>query len=192
LAGTGLELSHDCTCILRDSVQKVYSNLNQVLQLDLGLYDLACDCMRRIRDKNRIDGLYGGKTAGFTIKVQTLPPREKSCPLVKGWEVGCLLQLFSPCESPHAHHGAACSKCGIPVLGRGTLASVPHHNQVLQLDLGLYDLTCGCMRRIHDKNRSDSLCDAKTAGFTIKVQTLLPREKSCPLTRMITDLGSLE
>jgi hypothetical protein len=63
----------------------------QVLQLNLGLYNLACDCMRRIRDKNRSDSLCGAKTAGFTIKVQTLLPREKSLPLVKGWGVECLL-----------------------------------------------------------------------------------------------------
>ncbi len=39
---------------------------------------------------------------------------------------------------------------------------------------------------------SDSLRGAKTGGFSIEVQTLLPREKSHPLIRMITDLGSLE
>jgi hypothetical protein len=36
------------------------------------------------------------------------------------------------------------------------------------------------------------LCHAKTAGFSIEVQTLIPREKSCPLIKMITGLGSLE
>jgi hypothetical protein len=103
-----------------------------------------------------------------------------------------LTMTIFPCKSPHAHHGAACSKSRMPGLGRRTIASVPHPNQVLQLDLGSYDLACDCMRRIRDKNKSDSLCGAKTAGFTTKMQTLLPREKSCPLVRMITDLGSLE
>ncbi len=103
-----------------------------------------------------------------------------------------LTTTIFPRKSSHVHHGAACSKSGMAVLGRRTLASVPHHNQFLQLDLGLYDLACDCMRWICDKNRSDCLCGAKTAGFTIEVQTLLPREKSCQLIRMITDLGSLE
>ncbi len=76
--------------------------------------------------------------------------------------------------------------------GRRTLAFVPHHDQVLQLNLSLYDLVCDCMRRIRDKNRSDSLCGAKTAGYTMEVQILFPRGKSWPLIRMITDLGSLE
>jgi hypothetical protein len=35
---------------------------------------------------------------------------------------------YFPRKSPHAHHGAACSKNGMPVLSRHTLASVPHHN----------------------------------------------------------------
>ena len=38
---------------------------------------------------------------------------------------------------------------------------------------------------------SDSLCGAKTAGLISKCKTLLPREKSCPLIKMITELGSL-
>ena len=36
------------------------------------------------------------------------------------------------------------------------------------------------------------MCGAKTAGFSIEVQTLLPREKWHPLIKIITDLGSLE
>ncbi len=92
-----------------------------------------------------------------------------------------LTMTIFPRESPHAHHCAACFKNGIPVLGRRTLASDPHHNQVLWLDLGLYDLVCDCMRRIHDKHRSDSFCGARTAWFTIIVQTLLPREKKLPI-----------
>jgi hypothetical protein len=39
---------------------------------------------------------------------------------------------------------------------------------------------------------SDSLCGAKTAGLILKCKTLLPREKSRPLIKMITELGSLE
>jgi hypothetical protein len=39
---------------------------------------------------------------------------------------------------------------------------------------------------------SDSLCSAKTAGLISKCKTLLPREKSRPLIKMITELGSLE
>ena len=48
------------------------------------------------------------------------------------------------------------------------------------------------MRRIRELKGGDSLCGAKTAGFSIEVQTLLPREESHPLIRMITELGSLE
>ena len=39
---------------------------------------------------------------------------------------------------------------------------------------------------------SDSLCGAKTAGLISKCKTLLPREKSRPLIKMITELGSLD
>jgi hypothetical protein len=39
---------------------------------------------------------------------------------------------------------------------------------------------------------SDSLCGAKICRVNIEVQTLLPREKSRPLIKMITELGSLE
>jgi len=48
------------------------------------------------------------------------------------------------------------------------------------------------MRRIRELKGGDSLCGAKTAGFSIECKTLLPREKSRPLIRMITELGSLQ
>ncbi len=131
------------------------------------------------------------KLKGLLSKCRPCSPGRNVSHWLKGGEWDAYYDYF-PRKSPHAHHGAACSKSGMAVLGRCTLASVPRHNQFLQLDLGLYDLACDCMRRICDKNRSDHLCGAKTAGFTIEVQTLLPREKSCPLIRMITDLGSLE
>ncbi len=33
---------------------------------------------------------------------------------------------------------------------------------------------------------SDSLCGVKTAGFSIPMQTLLPREKNCPLVSSLS------
>jgi hypothetical protein len=41
--------------------------------------------------------------------------------------VELLTTTIFPHKSPHAHHGAACSKSRMPVLGRRMLASVPHH-----------------------------------------------------------------
>ncbi len=76
------------------------------------------------------------KTAGFSIKVQTLLPREKSRPLVKGWGVGCLTTTI-PRKSPYACHGEPALENGMSFPGQACAASVPHHNQVLRLDLGL-------------------------------------------------------
>jgi hypothetical protein len=57
------------------------------------------------------------------------------CPIV----LECLLlQLFTPL-SPLAHHGAACSENGMSELvrwpGRLALASVPHHNEFVHINL---------------------------------------------------------
>jgi hypothetical protein len=72
------------------------------------------------------------KLRGLVSRCKTLLPREKSCPLVKGWGVGCLqTTYFYPRKSPHA------TTMVTPVLntecrvwGRRARASVPHHNQV--------------------------------------------------------------
>jgi len=56
-------------------------------------------------------------------------------------------------------------------------ASVPHHNQVLRLDLGLLDLAMW----LHEEDTwlrwSDSLCGAKTAGLILKCKPCSPGRK---------------
>ncbi len=79
----------------------------------------------------------GAKIAGFSIKVQTLLPREKSPQLVNEWGVGLLNYMTILHKSPHVGHGAACLGNGMLFPGQVYAASVPHHNQVFQLDLGL-------------------------------------------------------
>ncbi len=72
------------------------------------------------------------------VKYQSvnLAPQGESCPLVKGWGVGCLTMTI-PRKSPHACHGEPTLVNGMRFPGQACAASVPHHNQVLQLDLGL-------------------------------------------------------
>jgi hypothetical protein len=84
----------------------------------------------------RQEGIVCAVPKGFTIEVQTLLAREKSHPLVKWWGGGCVTTRLFPCESPHASHGAPALENGMSFLGRVYAASVPHHNQVLQLYLG--------------------------------------------------------
>jgi hypothetical protein len=86
------------------------------------------------------DSLCGAKTAGFISKCKTLLPREKSRPLVKGWGVGCLKTMtILRCTI------ASCMPwCSLPwkrneFPRQACTASVPHHNQVLRLDLGSLD-----------------------------------------------------
>ncbi len=84
------------------------------------------------------DSLCGAKTAGFSIEVQTPLPRERSCPLVKGWGAGCFTTRLLSLHYHLMHimvQSALETECRFG--GRHALASVPHHNQVFQLDLGL-------------------------------------------------------
>jgi hypothetical protein len=73
---------------------------------------------------------------GLLSKCKPCFPGRKVTHWLKGGEWDAYYNYFFH-ESPHAHHGAAYSRNGMPVLGRHTLASVPNHNQVLQLDLSL-------------------------------------------------------
>ncbi len=79
------------------------------------------------------------------------------------------LLLFFPAISPHA------TIVGPPALeteyhsrGRRVLASVPHHNQVLRLDLGSLDLAMLLNEEDMRLKVRESLCGAETAGFSIK------------------------
>ena len=78
------------------------------------------------------------KLQGLVSRCKTLLPGEKSRPLVKGWGVGCFTtRLLSP-QFTSCCHGAASFGNGMPYSGGSWRAqsSVPHHNQVLRLDLG--------------------------------------------------------
>ncbi len=92
------------------------------------------------------------KLQGLVSKCKTLLPREKSCPLAKGWGVGCLrlLETIIPAISPHAP-----SWCRLPwkteyhVSGAGVrvrLSLTPIKS--IQLDLGLLDLAT----RLHEED----------------------------------------
>ncbi len=88
------------------------------------------------------ESLCGAKTAGFSLEdAKPCSPGRKVAHWLKGGEWDAQSTIIFPAILPHATIVVP------PALeteyrsrGRRALASVPHHNQVLRLDLGLLDL----------------------------------------------------
>ncbi len=151
----------------------------QVLQLDLGLLRLEAWLQEVDMWLKRVIVCVVPKLQGLVFQCKPCSPGRKSRPLVKGWEVGCLLLwLFFPAVT------SCTSWCSLlwkwnerarPLARQACARVCPSPQSSLATGPRFVETWGMTARGRYVIKESDSLCGAKTAGFSIPMQTLPPQ-----------------
>ncbi len=92
---------------------------------------------------------------------------------------------YHPRKSPHAQHGAACTKNGMTEGFQCSGQACPRICPLPQSSLATGPRFARLDAWLHEEDTwlkgSDSLCGAKTAGFSIELQNPAPQEEKLPI-----------